>query len=253
MTVPTTTITLAPEQVTVATVNEQGIKSVKNTNIENIQQIFMKEQAMETPLLPSQWGVVKYYRKNHYEGYVLTTPPTERQVVMDIRQDGVPREMTIPVPPLVWIFEVMTDSNNNKKLTHSMMYVIKHELLSLNDKVLHAPFPNLGVSHGICWGRENPSTPTSKSIQNLPARYFSQPFNNDLAHNRVKSFRYTPIVNGDSFETDNAVHHMVTLARELEESKEAGEDYSYPFNTLKEAGTMDVNAALHAYLPRIFN
>lgn len=66
----------------------------------------MKEQAMETPLLPSQWGVVKYYRKNHYEGYVLTTPPTERVVKFDIgRSSELPTEVTLPIPPMLWVLK----------------------------------------------------------------------------------------------------------------------------------------------------
>lgn len=77
---PYTNILLEEDRVLVTNVNESGVKSVVNTNIQNIQDIFMKERAMETPLLPSQWGVVKYYKKNNYEGFVLTTPPAVRDV-----------------------------------------------------------------------------------------------------------------------------------------------------------------------------
>ncbi|PFK99933.1 hypothetical protein COJ01_17970 [Priestia megaterium] len=255
MATPSTTIVLEPEKVTVTTVNEQGIKTIKHTNIETIQEIFMKEQAMETPLLPSQWGVVKYYRKNHYEGYVMTTPATERQVVFASRDTGVPKEFTIPVPPMLWIFEVFTDGNGRKRLRHSMMYVLKHELLSFKDKVLHAPFPNIGVAHGICWGHENPEVPTGKSIQNIPARFFAQPFNFDLSHNRVKEFEWNPDPESEEyspFNTDCAVYHMVDLSRKLQASKEAGEEFVYPFDSLKSSSTLDVQQAVKNYLPGIF-
>ncbi|MES9681625.1 hypothetical protein ABWK22_01590 [Gottfriedia acidiceleris] len=252
MTTPSTTIVLEPEKVTVMTVDENGIKQHKNTNIETIQQIFMKEQAIETPLLPSQWGVIKYYRKDHYEGYVMTTPATERVVRFDVyNRSGVPAEATIPVPPQLWVFEVMTDQNGNKKLTHSMMYILKHELLSLKDKVFHAPFCNIGISHGICWGRSVPEVPTGKSIQNIPARFFAQPFNFDLSSNRVKEFQYTH-ENGNTETTDVAVYHMLAQAKKLAEAKEAGEEFVYDFDSLKPAGSLDVQAAIKAYLPGIF-
>lgn len=248
MPTPTTTIVLGPENVTVTVENEQGMKSVKNTNMENVQQIFMREQSLETPLLPSQWGVVKYYRKNNFEGYVLTTPPTERKVYFDTGIGGIPEETTIPVPPLLWIFEVRTSDDGSKSLTHSMMYALKHELLSFKDKVFHAPYPNIGVSHGICWGDEIPSVPTGKSIQNIPARFFSQPFNSDLSDNRVPSFR-SDILGDD---TSNALFHMVKLANDLALSKEEGQEYIYPFDSLK-ASNMDVKDAITAYLPRILS
>lgn len=252
MVTPKTTIVLEPEKVTVETVNKDGIKAIKNTNIETIQQIFMKEQAMETPLLPSQWGVVKYYRKNHYEGYVLTTPPTERVVKFDIgRSSGLPTEVTLPIPPMLWVFEVMTDQSGKKKLTHSITYVLKHELLSLKDKVLHAPFCNIGTSHGICWGRTLPEVPVPKSIQSIPARFFSQPFNYDLSGNRVKPFEWTH-PNGNTENTESAIYHMMNEADKLKAAKEAGEAYSYPFDSLKPAGTMDVDTAIKTYLPGIF-
>ncbi|MFE4029219.1 hypothetical protein ACFX4N_23980 [Priestia sp. YIM B13551] len=249
---PSTTIFMGPENVTVTVVNEQGITSVKETNVETLQEVFMKEQAMETPLLPSQWGVVKYYRKNHYEGYVLTTPPMEREVTFSMgNTGGIPQRMTIPVPPLLWIFEVLTN-DNSKRLTHSMMYVLKHELLSVKDKVLHAPYPNIGVSHGICWGRDFPQVPTSKSIQNMPSRFFSQAFNYDLSSNRVKEFEWNRS-DGETTQTENAVHHMVHTKQLLEKSREDGETFVYPFDTLKEAGTLNVERAIRNYLPGIFN
>lgn len=252
MAIQKTTIVLDPEQVTVTTLSDTGVKTVKQSNIETIQQIFMKEQALQTPLLPSQWGVVKYYRKNHYEGYVLTTAPTEREVTFDINNSQVIPESTIlPVPPLLWIFEVMTDQDGNKKLTHSMVYVLKHELLSFKDKIMHAPFCNIGVSHGICWGNRYPEVPVSKSIQNIPARFFSQPFNSDLSGNRVKEFTFDN-PSGDDFTTDSALYHMVREANRLAAAKEAGETYVYPFDSLKPITAMDVETAVKTYLPSIF-
>lgn len=252
--VPVTTIELYPEEVKVTTINEKGIKSVKNTNIDNISAIFMKEQAMETPLLPSQWGVVKYYRKNNYEGYVLTTPPTERKITIDARFNRDENlEITIPVPPLLWIFEVNTTPDGSKNLTHSMMYALKHELLSFKDAVLHAPYPNIGIHHGICWGRVNPEVPTSKSIQNIPARFFSQPFNFDLSSNRVKPFDYSnEEFNIRQTSTDSAIYHMLEMSEKLAAAKDAGETFSYPFDTLKSVGTQKVEDVVRAYMPMIF-
>lgn len=250
---PSTVIVMEEDKVTVTVTNRSGIKKVTNTNVENIQQIFMREQAMETPLLPSQWGVVKYYRKNNYEGYVLTTPPTERNVTFTVNRAGVPGQLTVPVPPLVWIFELMDEEDGGKKLMHTMMYVLKHELLSLKDKVWHAPFPNIGVSHGICWGHGNlPVILSSKSIQNIPARFFQQPFNFDLSINRVRSFEHRDH-NGRIETTDNAVHYMMKIARQLEEKKAAGEPFDFPFEDLKPVGTFDVEQVIRNTMPGIFH
>ncbi|MEX3713489.1 hypothetical protein ABFV99_13890 [Cytobacillus horneckiae] len=250
---PSTTIVMEPEKVTVSIIDEQGMKTVKNTNIENIQQIFMKEQAMETPLLPSQWGVVKYYRKNNYEGYIMTTPPTEREVNFSLRENGIPNKTIIPVPPMLWIFEVREDREGRKSLQHSMCYAMKHELLSMKDQLLHAPYPNIGIGHGICWGMELPPATTGKSLQNIPARFFSSPFNYDLSSGRVKSFRYFREAEDREIETDTAIYHMVKLAKDLANSRESGEAFVYPFDTLKEGNNLTVEQAAKMYMPAIFN
>lgn len=252
---PSTTIVMEPEKVTLTTIDDKGIKTVKNTNIENIQQVFLKEQAMETPLLPSQWGVVKYYRKNNYEGYVMTTPPTEREVNFRCNRP-IPDYATVPIPPMLWIFEVRKDQDGKKTLSHSMCYAIKHELLSLKDQLLIAPFPNIGIGHGICWGDILPPAETGKSLQNIPARFFSAPFNYDLSSGRVKTFNYTtPEVEGEEgefFQTDNAIHHMESLSRRLRERQEAGEVFSYPFPELKEGSNLTAESAIRMFLPGIF-
>lgn len=249
---PSTTIVLGKEQVTVTTVKENGVKKVVSTNIENLQQIFMREQAVETPLLPSQWGVIKYYRKNNYEGYVMTTPPGEREVHFPANTGrGIPTEMLLPMPPMVWIFEIRQNTDGSKTLSHSMVYVIQHEVLSLKDKVLHAPYPNIGVNHGICWGSgHTPLVPSSKSVQNIPARFFSQPFNFDLAANRVQEFE--TMIGSQPSRTDSAVYHMVKTANDYQEAQTAGRPYTYPFQELKPVGTKDLEQVIRLTLPGIF-
>lgn len=251
-TTPSTTIHMEPSKVTVTTVNADGIKKSTNTNIENIQQIFMNQQSIETPFLPSQWGVVKYYRKDHYEGYVLTKEATERKVM--ILQGNTGNELILPLPPMIWFFEIMTNPTGDKTLTHSMTYVIKHELLSMSDIVYHAPYPNIGTSNGICWGAGNlPAVPTSKSIQNIPARFFTQPFNNDLAHNRVKPITQNhPAITRNTPGSDHAVTHMKMLAYDLEECKKEGKPFIYPFETLKETANMTVEKAARMSMPNLF-
>lgn len=243
-----TVITLEKNKITIDSFGEDGIKSTKNTNLENLQQVFLNEQALETPLLPSQWGVVKYYRKNNFEGYVLTTAPTVRKVTFDCRlKDHEEEELEIPLPPLLWIFEVRTEQNGNKVLQHSMVYALKHELLSFKDTVYHAPFPNIGISHGICWGSGNPSATSSKSLQNIPARFFSQPFNHDLAHDRVNSFEYED-EDGDFNPTTNALEFMQKIGQEYAEQ---GEEYAFPYDLLKKVGNFKVEDVVKNYLPSL--
>lgn len=242
-----TVITLEKEKITIDSFGEDGMKSTKNTNLENLQQVFLNEQAIETPLLPSQWGVVKYYRKNNYEGYVLTTAPTVRTVTFDCNLESwQAEELEIPLPPLLWIFEVRAEQDGSKVLQHSMVYALKHELLSLNDNVFHAPFPNIGISHGICWGTGNPSATVAKSLQNIPARFFSQPFNFDLSNDRVQSFEYVD-ENDNTCLSTNAVYFIQKIGHDYLEQ----EDFAFPYDLLKPVGNLKVSDVVKNYLPSL--
>lgn len=247
-----TNINITPSNVTVKTIDADGIQKVKNSNIPALREVFGSIGGIETPFLPSQWGVVKYYKVDNFEGYILTTPPGEREVTFDI--SGVIEEDTkyiVPVPALLWIFQIRKGESRSV-IDYSMVYAIKHELISMDQELYRAPFPNIGIGEGICWG-QTIDVPTPKSVQQLPSRFFETPFNFDLSssvidnhelHENARSF----IEYIDS-PSRNAVAHMVSLSEYLKEAKENDEEFEYPFGNLQE--DMSLSQAISRYLPEV--
>lgn len=242
-----TIIHMKDDTVKITTKDELGISKVINTNLEELKNVFLVDSKMETPFLPSQWGVVKYYKKQEYEGFVLTTPPTIRKVVFDSRGHK-SEPVELPVPPLLWIFEVLT-SGKKRSLTHSMVFALRNELLSLADMVYEAPFPNIGISNGICWGNNNtPSVQSSRSLQNIPAQFFSQPFNGDLSQNRVKSFES---VHTQGKSSTCGLQFMKHLSKTHQVAATVDKPFLYPFDMLKVSGHSTAQQVIEKYLPNI--
>lgn len=242
-----TTIEFLNKQILVRETLDSGIENITETNLQTLVELFARDHLNETPFLPSQWGVVKYYKKGDYEGIVLTTPPSNRSVSFTGNTGPCPKKISLTVPPLLWVFEILS-TPNKKSLTHSMVYALKHELLSLNDRVYVAPFPNIGIEHGICWGSGNqPELFTMRSLQHIPARFFQQPFNADLSTGRTESFR-SPVTKAAS---NSGLDHMFYVHQLAEEAAERGEDFLYPFHTLKPDPQETAQRAIERYLSNI--
>jgi hypothetical protein len=236
-----TVITMSndPVEIMVETINDAGIKRKVPTNLQNIQAIFSKEQIIESPLLPTNWGVIKFYQKGNYEGYILTTPPQVREVnVVGSKK----RKGKLPLPPLLWFFEVLV-TGQSRRLTHTMVFALKHEVLSMEDELFHAPFPNVGVGHGICWGSSgSPQVGSIKSLQNVMPRFFSQAFNGDLAGGRLNRF-----TNEDGQQSESAYCHITTLIKQY---KDDPEKFVYPLQDLRSSGS-NIQAMAQHYLPNL--
>jgi hypothetical protein len=151
----------------------------------------------------------------------------------------------LPLPGLIWFYEVLV-SGQQRRLTKSMVFAIKNEVLSMEDPLYHAPFPNCGVSSGICWGSSTPPVPSVKSLQSVMPRFFSQAFNGDLSGNRLNNFKMVDS-DGDEYTADNAYDHIVKL---IDEYKKDPEKFVYPYDDLKAAGSTVHSMAAH-YLPNL--
>lgn len=232
-----TVIRLREDSIIIEEERENGMKAVKHTNLETLQNILTADVHIETPLLPGQWGVQKYLRKDDLEGYVITVPEMVREVKFDFRQNGVDetRAYTIPVPASVWFFTVRYNpADNTRQLVQSMAYAIKNPILSENDPVFHLPVAN--ISGGICWGsgRSTPEIGSAKSIQSIPTQFFLRPFNNDLSDNKFESFN-------DEREgrEDVRLFRVQHLFDFLDYKLKQDEGYTFPYDVLRGDGTFD--------------
>lgn len=236
-----TTIKMTKDAISVETINEQGIRMVKNTNLETVQNLLAAEQRFDSGLLPGDWGTQRYIRKDIEEYIVYTTPASIREVRYDFRSNDVDEDRVyrIPVPASVWLFHIrLNPADGSRRLNQAVAYALKNPLLSDNDEVFKMPFSN--VSSSICWGGSS-STPVitgGKSIGSLPTQFFIRPFNNDLGDNRFESFP-------DGREGKNGVsifrvnHLFEWLDWHLKQAVEKGENFTFPLNKLHRVGNLN--------------
>lgn len=183
-----TIIRLKEDQITVETVTN-GVSSVKPTNLEALQQILVSDVHLETPLLPGQWGVQKYFLKGNVEGYVITVPEGVRDVKYDYEDDEDPTDYKIPVPASVWMITVNYDAGTGmRRINYVRAMALANPILSEEDYCYEMPFPNIGSA--ICWGSssDTPSVLNAKSLQSVPTQFFVRPFNNDLSDDKFEPF-----------------------------------------------------------------
>lgn len=201
-----------------------GVSSLKNTTIRAVQEVLTRGERIETPLLPSVWGVQKYVKVNNREMYVISTPPSVRKVKFDFRDDGnrEMKEFTIPLPGFVWILIVEHNpANDTRRYIHGMAYAVKNQILSTNDQLYVFPFSNVD-HHWMCWGdgRNYPELGTSKSVMTVPDRFLANPFNNHLDHGKYQEFRTE--VKGQNIRLFKTSHLFEHLDKERTKSLEEG-------------------------------
>lgn len=236
-----TTIKMTKDAITVETVNDQGIRALKNTNLETVQNLLAAEQRFDTGLLPGDWGTQRYVRKDTEEYFVLTVPAGIREVAYDFRNNDVDEtaHYRIPVPASVWFFKIrLNPGDGSRRLDNTLVYAIKNPILSLQDEVFKMPFSN--VSSAVCWGSSSsvPTVTGGKSIQSLPTQFFIRPFNNDLGDSRFVPFE-------DGREGREGVrifrpnHLFEWLDHHLKEAEERGETMAFPNEKLVRVGSLD--------------
>jgi len=229
-----TVIRISTDSVIVESQNEQGVRSSKHTNLESIQNILSADQRFETPLLPGQWGVQKYIRKDNEELFVLSVPPTIRDVEYDFRNNDVDEErrFRIPTPGTLWLFHVSYNpANESRVLRNTMAYALANPIMSENDRVYKMPFSNVGSY--VCWGSSSdaPVITNSKAIQSFPTQFFLRPFNNDLGDNRFRAFQ-DDREGREDIRLFRVQHLFDWLAHKLSTAEAAGETFEFPQNLM---------------------
>ena len=220
-----TSIHLNPDSVQIE-VTRNGQRSIKNTNIQAIQEVLTRGERIETPLLPSMWGVQKYTKINNREQYVLTTPPFRAKTAYDMRNESRTDEheqFEIITPAIMWIFHVdHNPANDSRRYVHGVAYALKQPILGLQDQAYRFPFSNSNESY-LCWGteRDYPVLGGAKSIQTIPDRFFANPFNSDLDGHRYRQF--DDKVNGRVIVRERCIHllqHLDKVVKEADKKKE---------------------------------
>lgn len=225
MSVNKTSIHLLPDSVQVEVVRN-GQRSIKNTNIQALQEVLTRGERIETPLLPFGWGVQKYTKVNNMEQYVIATPPARQVASYDMRSETGENKIekfNIISPATLWIIHVQHNpANDTRRYRHGVAFALKGPVLGLNDQLYTFPFSNSSGSY-LCWGTEAdyPVLGGSKSIMTVPDRFFANPFNSDLDGNRFDEFE--DIVNGQKIRRFRCLHllqYMDKYIAECEKNKE---------------------------------
>lgn len=223
-----TSIHLNPDSIQIEVVRN-GQRSIKNTNVQAIQEVLTRGERIETPLLPYGWGVQKYTKVNNMEQYVIATPETRHVAKFDMYSEtgerGADRfpEFQIVAPATLWIIHVQHNpANDTRRYRHGVAYAIKQPILSLNDQLYNFPFANSNSSY-LCWGSESdyPTLGGSKSIMTVPDRFFANPFNNDLDGGKFE--RFEEVVNGQRVYRERTLQLLQYMDKECKEADAKGE------------------------------
>ena len=216
-----------PDSVQIETLRD-GKRSIKNTNIQAVQEVLTKGERVETPLLPFGWGVQKYTKVNNREQYVIATPQARHRASFDMRAEtGASGEDRYPnfeivAPAALWIIHVEHNpATDTRRYLHGVVYALKGPVLSLNERLYTFPFANTTTNY-ICWGSERdfPVLGASKSIMTIPDRFFANPFNNDLDGGRFR--RFEDKVKGKTIQRERTIHLLQYMDREVKKAEEEG-------------------------------
>lgn len=242
-------IHINPDSIQIET-SRNGQKSLKNTNLRAVQEVLTRGERIETPLLPSQWGVQKYIKVNNREMYVITTPPHIHTMTYDFRHDGVDEitKYKIPVPGFCWILIVdHNPSDDTRRYVHGMAYALKNQILTENDQLWKFPFSNVDDSW-MCWGdhANYPTIGKPKSIMTIPDQFLTNPTNNHLDHSKYESFRAE--LNGTEIRLQKTSHLFDYLAKEQAKAEEEGKNAQFRYDCLKKHTTL--SSAIDHYMQR---
>lgn len=225
-------IHLNPDSVQIETIKD-GKKTLKNTNLDNVQKMLTRNQKTESPFLPGQWGTHKWIKNNNRELFAMSTPPHVRTVYFDFRGENGEREpkpFEIPLPAFLWLFSVeYVPTKDTYKYLHGMAYALKNPLLSENDRLWQWPFAN--VAHYMCWGSSAPQLGKSKGLQTLPDQFLTNPFNSDL--DRQNFVAFDDKVKGQVISRFRTMQFFEYLDAIQKEAKKKGTEASFKYDALK--------------------
>lgn len=210
-------------------------KTIKNTTIEAIREALNKDFQFETPLLPGLWGVQKYAKFNGVEVYAITEPPRFTKVKYDMQNDDEEVfEFDIPLPPLLWIFLIQVESEEERYWLKGSVFALKRPILTMEDPLYQFPFTNVDDSGDMCWGRNYLNLTHSKSIQSLPTRFMSAPFNMDFEDEHF--YPFTVDEGDEEIEIATTLDLFRYLHDQSQQDLKTGKTPEFPLDILKPAG-----------------
>lgn len=217
---------------------KNGIANKKATSLPDLQSVLTRDRNLETPLLPAQWGTIKYVASGNSELYVMTTPPHVRQVTYDYRNDRSAgdriHKFKIPVPSAIWLMLVEHDKrNDSRRLLHTMAYALRSSVLGERDPVYKYPFSNVGTDY-CCWGGNDPRLGGSASIRSVPDQFMNNHFNSDLGSNKFTQFTWTK--NGAEIPAFLTPHLFEYLHKEQEKAEATGANAEFKWDCLIPTG-----------------
>ncbi|UNY39872.1 hypothetical protein KLEB273_gp196 [Bacillus phage vB_BauM_KLEB27-3] len=246
---PKLSIHIEKEGVTIEKVTPSGMKSIKKTTVENIQRVISDNAVSQTPLLPSQWGCIKYASKNSLEFYAITVPQHIKKVSYDVHDSHENfAEYEIVVPDALWLLSFRKQEGSEARTYHQGgVYALKGQILSGNETVYRYPFSNTNSDPWLCWGSQSsyPNVNFSRGIMTVPDQFLSNPFNHDLDSQKFVDFNYEKDnVNVSVFRTN---HLFQYIDDKLKEAKEEGTQYSFP-NDILISENMNVQEAIDHFM-----
>lgn len=231
-------------------ITKNGHKTLKNTNLDNVQKMLTRNLKTESPFLPGQYGCHKWVKNNNRELFVMSTPPHVRTVYFDYRGENgerTPKPFEVPLPGFVWLIAVEHNpSRNTYKYIHGMVYALKNPILAEGDRLYQWPFAN--VSNYMCWGNSTPQLGQPKSLQTLPDQFLTNPFNSDLDRGNFVAF--DDKVNGQNISRFRTMHFFEYLARVHKEAVKNGKPSEFKYDALKPSTTLKeaINFELSHYV-----
>lgn len=240
-------IEIEPTDLSIVT-QMNGVTSRKHTTLEEVQRILSRDRSLQTPLLPGHWGTQMYAMNGSRELYVMSTPPHVRTVSYDYRGEGGDiKEFKIPLPPLLWLFNIGKNSGGELRLRHTMVYALRNWVMSDRDNLFYFPFPN--VSDYCCWGDNTPRLGTAKSITSLPDQFFNGHFNSDLDGDRYSPFHWEK--NGRRIQAFRG-SHLLEYLHEMQALAEAkGENAEFNYDCLRRYNSLTVADGIRRALDRL--
>lgn len=232
-------IEIQPESVQLTQIRD-GVRSTKQTNLRAIQEVLTQDKSLQTPILPSLWGVQYYARNNDRELYVITTPAHNRKVTFD--GDGSISKFEVPMPPMCWFIIAKNRPGSEERIyQHGMVYAIKQQVLSGRDRLFRYPFANVD-NRWMCWGSgTGPAIGAAKGVQMIPDHFLGMHFNHHLDENKFEQFKAK--VSGQEIRLFRTSHLFKYMDQELKKD----EKFQFPYNSLIPEGTLQEAIDRHAH------
>lgn len=209
-----------------ATTVVNGVQSIKQISPESLSRIIQEQTAMSTPILPGKNGVKLYSRKDSVEYIAYVTEPRMRTLYYR------GEELHVPTPSLMWFIAVDNSRGDTPFIRNSQLFALSNEVLSENDRLYIAPFPNIYSNHAICWeGNLQSNIRSMLAAASVDSQFFAASFNNDLDENRINTDRFDEDADYDEDEDEDREYSSMPLYFHLRDTNAT----TFPTHVLRES------------------